>query len=209
MIIHSIKRGSFKVIGLAFVLLTYALIPSMNALAEPSATAYYPLAVGNSWTYCPTQRDSRGTRDCSTWTVQNEQNDGGGKVYAVWTYPSGSDDDAMILAPSSTAITELSSKHIILRTDKAVGESWEYPVRNEKTHTLSTDRFTIIEVSSCSLETETIAKCMTVEEKDSSLGIVVRTVYAENIGPIRYEYFHLGQPRPFSVLALKKRKLTR
>ncbi len=170
---------------------------------------YYPLAEGNHWKYCPSPSPQGHSNGCATWTVQQVQEHNGSRTFTVWTYPSQSDDEAMLLTKTSEGLLELGSKHVILRTDKSVGESWEYPVWSAKQQKRLIDRFTIHAISSCTLGHENFDKCITVDEDDASLGLMVRTTYAKSIGPIRYEYFHVGQNRPFSTLKLTDRKLSR
>jgi len=115
----------------------------------------------------------------------------------------------MLLTPTPEGLLELGSKHVILRTDRGEGDSWEYPVWSAKQQKRLIDRFTVHAISSCTLGHETFDNCIAIDEDDASLGLMVRTTYAKFIGPIRYEYFHAGQSRPFSVLMLVDRKLSR
>jgi hypothetical protein len=194
---------------IAMIIASFFASRMLSQEGKDMLAAYYPLAVGNHWKYCPSSSPKGESSGCATWTVQQMQEHNGSSIFTVWTYPSQSDDEAMVLNPTSEGLLELGSKHVILRTDKAVGESWEYPVWSAKQQKRLIDRFTVHAISSCTLGHETFDSCITIDEDDTSLGLLVRTTYAKSIGPIRYEYFHAGQTRPFSILKLIERKLSR
>lgn len=208
----SLTRHRFQYVRIAAIVTIIATCFTPRVVsqeARETLASYYPLAVGNYWKYCPSSSTKGESDGCATWTVQQVQDHNGGRVFTVWTYPSQSDDEAMLLTQTSEGLLELGSKHVILRTDKGVGENWEYPVWSAKQQKRLIDRFTVRTISRCTLGHETFDNCIAIDEDDASLGLMVRTTYAKSIGPIRYEYFHSGQSRPFSVLKLVDRKLSR
>ncbi len=206
----TLRRLQNICIAIIATIITLFFAPKMISQERKETLApYYPLAVGNQWKYCPSSSTKGESGGCITWTVQQTQEHGGSPVFTVWTYPSQSDDEAMLLTQTSEGLLELGSKHVILRIDKTAGESWEYPVWSAKQQKRLIDRFTVHAISSCTLGHEAFGNCITIDEDDASLGLIVGTTYAKSVGPIRYEYFHSGQSRPFSILKLVDRKLSR
>jgi hypothetical protein len=73
---------------------------------------YYPLAMGNSWTYRVSGNSE--TRP-TVWKVINVEPDASGPVFAVWLTPSNSDDEGMNLQFTSEGLHESNDDFFVLR----------------------------------------------------------------------------------------------
>jgi len=76
---------------------------------------YYPLAVGNVWTYQVHSVAPKVDRSSMKWTVTHSSVERGQTVYQVWPKPMQSDDDVMLLAVTLQGIVETTDGVVVLR----------------------------------------------------------------------------------------------
>jgi hypothetical protein len=157
---------------------------SQKAHSGP-ASAYYPLAKGNTWTY--RVRSASGAQSSTVkWRVTSVKPSREGIVYQVWPTRSDSDDEAMVLLTSAEGIEELSSHVFVLKSSLSSGEKWA----SEKTSDSPPRFFEILAVHQpCRAGPISSDDCVTVEDKDETIHLRTVTTYARGIGPIRYTYF--------------------
>jgi hypothetical protein len=108
----------------ALICLTLLVTPLYSYAQEvrnKSWAGYYPLAMGDSWTYSVSGNSE--TRP-TVWKVINVKPDASGRVFAVWPAPSNSDDEGMQLQFTSEGLHESSDDFFVLRFPIIKGKTW-------------------------------------------------------------------------------------
>jgi hypothetical protein len=109
-------------IALGLICVTLLVAPLYSyALEAPSKSwvRYYPLAMGNSWTY--SVGGSSQARP-TVWKVINVKPDASGPVFAVWPTPPHTDDEGMQLQFTPEGLRESSEGFFVLRFPIIKGE---------------------------------------------------------------------------------------
>jgi len=173
---------------IAFLLL--ASMITMNSLyADNAGTSsdarYYPLAVGNVWTYQVHAFSPKVKESSVKWTVTHAGIEDGRTVYQIWPKPMQADDEAMELAVTPQGILESSSNTYILKFPITKGDRWSQALPGSKV----AHSFEVLSARApCQAGVLHISDCVVVEEHDDRLGLTTVTTYGRGIGPVHYEY---------------------
>jgi hypothetical protein len=114
-------RTQINLVRLFVLVLPISFLCYSQELRSKAWAGYYPLAVGNSWTYSVTGKSGPGQ---IVWKVLNAKVDVSGQVFAVWPTPLDSDDSGMNLKFTSEGLRELSSDFFVLRFPMTTGKTW-------------------------------------------------------------------------------------
>jgi hypothetical protein len=173
---------------IAFLLL--ASMITMNSLYAdkvglPKDVRYYPLAVGNVWTYQVHAFSPKAKDSTVKWTVTHASIEDGRMVYQIWPKPMQTDDEAMELAVTPQGILEVSDNTYILKFPITKGARWSQTLPGSK----DAHSFQVRSARApCQAGVLHIPDCVVVEETDDRLGLTTVTTYGRDIGPVLYEY---------------------
>src|SRR5258708_2108044 len=174
-------------ISLAFLFVTVFLVPipccAQELRSKPSA-GYYPLAIGNSWTYSV---NGKSKVHQVVWKVLNAKADASGLVFAVWPIPLETDDSGMQLQFSAERLRELSGDFFVLRFPLTTGKTWSV-------NRSGPDRVFVVlgEGKPCAVGKPKFNACAVVRDDDPAAKLRTVTTYALGVGPVQYEYFNLS-----------------
>ena len=166
----------------ALLVVVMALPPFCKAqTAKPPDARYYPLALGNVWTY-RVHRTSAKTKDTTVeWRVTHAD-----QTYQVWPKPMQSDDEAMDLAVTQDGMKEVSSNTFIIKFPIKTGERWSAG-RAEVGHQPRVFRVLSVKAP-CSVGSMKISDCVTIEDASAN-GLKIVTTYGRDVGPVLYRYY--------------------
>jgi hypothetical protein len=150
--------------------------------AVPAGSRYYPLALGNIWTYRIHHVSPKGKDSKVEWRVTHA-----GETYQVWPKPTQSDDEAMELAVTPEGIREISSNVLLLKFPIKTGETWS----GEGESGNKSRTFRVLTANKpCSVGGLNISDCVTIEDEDATAtGLKTVTTYGRDIGPVQYVYY--------------------
>jgi hypothetical protein len=158
---------------------------------QPPDEAYYPLAVGNHWTYrvqyiqAPRKADSQ-----ITWTVTKVDETSKGKVLQVWPTPASPDDAAMQLLATPDGIKETTDGLVLLKFPLRPGDRWSHVSENPRTNKPSTRTYRVVSKGdSCTASGVRFADCLVIEDRDPIVNVRTITKYVRNVGPVSFQYF--------------------
>lgn len=165
------------------------------AAATPDWSAYYPLAVGNTWIYSVhvAGRQKSGT---IRWQVTQAFVEDEKTVYLISPRPTEVDDGYMELSPGIRGVEDVRQGIFLLKFPITAGEQWSHQRQSvRKNHKVSH----IFKVQSagkpCAAGKFTFSDCVVVEDSDEELDLKTVTTYARDVGPISYKYWkHDGTP---------------
>jgi hypothetical protein len=172
---------------LAFILslVIVAALPLLSA-DDASDARYYPLAVGNVWTYEVRLFSPKAKRSSVKWTVTHSDIWHGRNVYQVWPKPMDVDDEAMLLAITPQGIVETTDETYLLRFPITAGDTWTQTPRGSN-RSLS---FLVRSANQpCQVNGHRVSACVVVEQDDSATGLKTVTTYGRDIGPVHYDYY--------------------
>lgn len=174
-------------ISLALLFVTVFLISipcCAQELRSKSSAGYYPLAIGNSWTYSVSGKSKVHQ---VVWKVLNAKADASGLVFAVWPTPLETDDSGMQLQFSAEGLRELNEDFLVLRFPLTTGETWSISRHGQ-------DRVFVVlgEGKSCVVGKLKFKACAVVRDDDPEAKLRTITTYALGVGPVQYEYFNLS-----------------
>jgi hypothetical protein len=176
------------------VLLGVVALPLLCAeqTTKPPEARYYPLALGNVWTY-RVHRVSTNLRDSTVeWRVTHAQGSGTDIVYQVWPKPMQADDEAMELAVTPQGIKENSSDTFIMKFPVQAGERWSQPGNPQGSNKLRRS-FHVLSINRpCHVNRLKISDCITIEDEDEATRLRTVTTYGRDIGPVLYLYYREG-----------------
>lgn len=147
---------------------------------KPTEARYYPLALGNVWTYHVHRLSSKAPDSTLEWRVTHA-----GETYQVWPKPMQSDDEAMELAVTRKGIKEISSNTLIIKFPVRAGKCWAAGQSNKSR------RFRVLSANKpCSVSQLKIRDCITIGDEDASAtGSKTVTTYGLDLGPVLYAYY--------------------
>jgi hypothetical protein len=175
--------------ALIAALLLASMIPINSIYADkvgaPTDARYYPLAVGNVWTY-QVHAFSPMAKDSSVkWTVTHAGIEDGRMVYQIWPKPMQADDEAMELAVTPQGILEVPDNTYILKFPITKGDRWSQKSPGSQ----ELRSFNVLSMNApCQAGSLNISNCVVVEERDDRLGLTTVTTYGRDFGPVLYEY---------------------
>jgi len=187
--IPATTRGSdwFRLTITSFLIsLTMLAAPHYSHTQEvqnKSWVGYYPLAMGNAWTYRVSGNSE--TRP-TVWRVINVKPDASGPVFAVWPTPSNSDDEGMNLQFTSEGLHESNYDFFVLRFPITKGNTWSVSRHDQKRVFL-----VLSEGERCAVGKFKFQSCAVVRDDDPEVKLRIVTTYALGVGPVQYEYYKL------------------
>ncbi len=150
---------------------------------KPKDARYYPLALGNVWTYNVHRVSPKAHDSMVVWRVTHA-----GETYQVWPKPMQSDDEGIELAVSGEGIKEISINTFIIKFPIRANETWTagQPKDGHRSRT-----FRVLSASKpCSAGNLKIPDCTTIEDDDASAsGLRIVTTYGRDLGPVLYLYY--------------------
>jgi hypothetical protein len=181
-----------------FLLILISIFPlglfRLVAVADsPDWTAYYPLAVGNIWTYKWIYKGNvAGGRKSGTvrWEVQQTLEEDGKRVYLVVPQPIQIDDDYLELSVGPGGVEEVRHGIFLLKFPVIVGQHWSKEYQSVLKNREVSRKFSVLSAGKpCSVGRFKFSDCVVVEDSDEELDLKTVTTYARNVGPVAYEYF--------------------
>lgn len=167
------------------VLVLMAFLPLFctGQTAIPTGAHYYPLALGNIWTYRIHHVSPKGKDSTVEWSVTHAAG-----TYQVWPEPMQSDDEAMELAVTPEGIREISSNVFIIKFPIKTGQTWS---AGEGESGNKSRTFRVLTANKpCSVEGLNISDCVSIEDEDATAtGLKTVTTYGRDIGPVQYVYY--------------------
>lgn len=148
---------------------------------------YFPLSVGNSWTYL-----LRGHTEVPgktiKWKITQREVIRGIPVFHLWQTPS-QDDEPLSLAEVETGIREAGTERFLLKKPLRIGERWSAKSRSLRAPGKS-DAFEVTsDGKPCSVEEHSFDDCTVIREIDEANDVASLTTYARGVGPVKYVYF--------------------
>jgi hypothetical protein len=156
---------------------------------SPDWTAYYPLAVGNTWIY---KVRVAGDPKSGTvrWKVTQTLDEDGKRVYLVVPHPIQEDDDYLELSVGSGGVEEVRQGIFHLKFPVIVGQQWSKEYQSVLKNREVSRKFSVLSVGKpCRVGKFSFTDCVVVEDSDEELELKTVTTYARNVGPVAYEYF--------------------
>jgi len=163
-------------------------------------TDYYPLAVGNRWTFKIVLADGSKS-DTVTWYISRVWKAGGKKMCAILPKPMAADDELRNYQADSSGVFDTLSESYVLK----------FPLKqyNQWSDSRSDSSAAVLQVNvPCESGNFKFADCLVVErdEKDRN-NAAARTIafYAKHIGPVKYVHskFPDGTEHLLDVLVLQ------
>jgi hypothetical protein len=173
-------------IASALICLTLMVAPlhsHAQEMRQRSWARYYPLAMGNSWTYS-VSGNSETHR--TVWKVTNVKRDASGPVFAVWPTPSHTDDEGMQLQFTPEGLRESSDGFFVLRFPIIKGKTW-----SGSGHDQNRVFVVLSEGERCAVGKFKFQSCSVVRDDDPETKLRTVTTYAFGVGPVQYEYYKL------------------
>lgn len=175
---------------------------------------YYPLAVGNSWTY--TIIESRKAEPSRvTWEVTGTRPglNTGKEVYIVIPSPRPDpSEDFKALLLTEDGLKDVGSDPVvdteyILRFPIRKGDEWKLPSSQIPGAQQPSVRWRVLSVNeSCTSGRHKFTDCVVVERVNEDVNIKMVTSYARFVGPVKYLYFkhppHSPDDAPFATVTL-------
>lgn len=209
---HYLKRS--KAVCGMMIVLTIACLAVSRVGAEQASNSsppsawkeYYPLAVGNSWTYSVHERGKEQPGSVK-WEVTAVQSDPktGGPVYIVIPTPReepGEDFKALLFAEDGL-------KDVGVDPEVDTIYLLKFPIRKGRDWTLSSPgsaqvqkpnmHWRVLSVNEpCMAGSHSFADCVVVEEIDEeeiyeNVGLRTVVTYARHVGPVKYVYYRVGE----------------
>lgn len=149
--------------------------------------SYFPLSVGNWWSYKITGQ-SKWAGQTQKWTVDDRSFSKGEATYYLSAIPSLGGDAPLGLSSLSNGIVE-GRERFVLRYPIHTGNRWSsksqlYGVGGKL------DKFEIVSAGKpCSVGSRSFDDCAAVREIDEALKLFSITTYARGVGPVKYGYF--------------------
>jgi hypothetical protein len=171
-------------------------LAQQNMLARQGAThsewdRYYPLAVGNTWSY----RVLAGEHQKQTtvrWKMTQVENETEGKSFTVWESPSAG-DEGMQLVLSPSGLTNAVTGFYLIKFPANAGNEWKYEIDSIRQGRKVVVSYRILSVGSpCRSGTFDFRDCLVVQETDEDINLRTTTYYAMDVGPIKHVYSELN-----------------
>jgi hypothetical protein len=194
-------RGCWK-LCLVLLLAMAAMLHGQPLTAHP----YYPLSIGNAWSYVVQSASHGGDPSTVEWkvTAMNKARSGR-RVYQVWPTPMQADDEAMQLEVSENGLVEISSKVLVLRSSLKQGDEWTWTRPGASKTPGRVFRVRSVGLP-CVVGSGKYVDCAVVEDVDQQTRLRTVTTYAKGFGPIEYRSFRMndkGRPRAVQTVTLK------
>jgi hypothetical protein len=158
-------------------------LPCEGQAGGPAGARYYPLALGNVWTYRVRRISPKAGDSVVEWRVTHADRN----VYQVWPRPMQSDDEAMELAVTPDGIKEISSGTLILKFPVRAGDTWAV---GQQKNGASMRTFRVLSADQpCSVDSLNVPDCVVIEDEVSAAGLKTVTTYAPDVGPVLYRYY--------------------
>ena len=152
---------------------------------------YYPLSVGNTWTYVVQPDPQSKEPSIVKWKVTGISKTRSGQVvYQVWPTPMQVDDEAMQLEMRHSGLVESDTGGIVLPSPLKPGDEWTRTDRANRRTPIRSYRVRSAGLP-CMVGSRQFADCAVVEDTDQQTRMRTVTTYAKGIGPIEYRYFSL------------------
>jgi len=161
-----------------------------TAQIHTSCEAYYPLSLGNNWTYEGIAVTAVPAGSGVTWRVDKVIQKGGRNVFWLWPKPTDGDEEHRRLMVSKSGVTEVDDsgvEYYVLKCPPQIGESWHVTPPDQS----STERaFKILSLSkTCRVREFRFRDCVKVEEDRGATNLRIVTTYGKHVGPVRIEYY--------------------
>ncbi len=167
-----------------------------------SNESYFPLEVGNWWTYT-VRGHSGNTLRTIRWRVTQRELLHGSPVFHLWEQPA-QDDEPLSLSSVEAGIVEADTERFLLKNPLRPGDRWSTKSRSLRAPN-KVDAFEVISSGkSCSAGERSFDDCTIVREVDEANNVASLTTYARGVGPIRYVYFKsLHSEQVLTTLTIK------
>jgi hypothetical protein len=156
---------------------------------SPDWTAYYPLAVGNTWIYKQHVADDRKSGTVR-WEVTQTLEENGKRIYLVVPHPIQEDDDYLELSLGPGGVEEVRQGIFHLKFPVIAGQQWSKEYQSVLKNREVSRKFSVMSVGQpCKVGKLAFSDCVVIEDSDEELELKTVTTYARNVGPVSYEYF--------------------
>lgn len=149
--------------------------------------SYFPLSVGNSWTYSLLSHSHAATKT-TKWRVTQREVVHRTPVFHLWQTPA-QDDEPLSLSEVETGIVEAGTERFLLKNPLRTGDRWIAKSQNLRFPGKS-DEFEVTSAGkACFVGKHSFKDCATIREVDEANNVASLTTYARGVGPVKYVYF--------------------
>ncbi len=177
----------------------------------PALVRYFPLEVGNSWTYDVTieRHTIPAALRVQVTDVQEADRESGGPIYVLSVVDESVAPEHRLDEPVLYAIRSgegafcLKCEGYILREPLVVGNTW---TAGQAEGTGGTYRI-VATAETVKVGASTYRDCLTVEKNEPSLDRRILTAYCPGVGPVYARFFNMsagGRPQPYREEALTR-----
>ncbi len=164
------------------------------------AADYYPLAVGNAWTYTIQASGSRAST--VTWKITQQESIRGQSVFHTWAEPADG-DEPLDLCFDVQGVFECGTDRYLIRNQLKMGQKWSARLQRPGGK-WAIDQFEVrSESRECIIGGHHFGQCVRIQETDAANQVVSITTYAKSVGPVEFVYTKLGARNPDSIMTIK------
>jgi len=157
--------------------------PQSREAGGKQKRSYYPLAVGNWWSY--KVKDPRKKTTTVKWQVvrKEKEADYGPEAYQLTATPVQSDEPT-ILASRENGIVEPDTGNVLLKNPLQTGDRWS------DRSSFSPNTYEVISAGKpCAAGGRRFRDCAIVRERDEKAALVTLKTYARGVGPVSFVYY--------------------